>query len=483
MIKRTYVFSLLIFSILFPSSFLTAQKEARIFIAETAYDFGQIEAKDGIVKHSFLVKNEGASPLEFIKTVSSSDYILCKWREKVIEPGETSEIEITFDPSRHFGLFNEKIQIFSTGSEAPVILSVKGKVKASSEAVPTKGPEFSPSEWVHDFGQINEEDGFAMHVFRIKNTGDAPLIISHVQSSCGCAEPEWTSDPIQPGEIGDVVISYSPKNRPGPFRKNLTVYSNVKGRHNKLTITGVVIPEPADLAVAFLDTVGTVEMEKKKFIFHTVRPKEITAQEIWIRNFSDVNRTLSIENVPSYIKVEAPVELEPHKAERLKVTVDGTAVTTKGRLSDVFTWTTRDPSGGTVSYEMPVSANFIDDFSVLSPMEKKNGPSIGLSTTLLEYGKLKRSGFLGLFGSKSASKELIVTNEGSRSLDLHSVSCDDKRLKIIGLNRMSLRPGESMTLKLLIKEKEVKDRMTTELYIVCNDPHGPVRQVKIMVQP
>ncbi len=481
MIEKARIFSLLIFVCFFMSFSVSAQQEAKIVLAETGYDFGKIEAKNGVVKHSFFVKNEGAASLELIRVVASCECISSKWLKKAIEAGQTGEIEISYNPKGRSGFFNHNIEVFSNGSDKPIVLSVKGKVDPEPDA-PSTAPEFSPDAWSYDFGRINEEDGFAIHVFQIKNTGTAPLIISHVQSSCGCAQPEWTSDPIPPGEIGDVVITYSPKNRPGPFRKNVTVYTNAKGGRQRLTIKGEVIPKPTELSVAFHDTIGAIQLEKKEFVFYTVRPKEITTQEIWIRNFSDVNRTLSFENIPAHIKVEAPEQLEPHKAERLKVTVDGGSVTMKGRQCSKLTWQTRNASGEVVSYDIPVSVNFIDDFSTLSPSQKNNGPAIKLSTTLLEYGKLKKNSFLGLFGSKYASKQVTLTNDGKALLELHSISCDDERVNVTGFKKRMLRPGESITLKLSIRKKDVSNPMVTALFVVCNDPRGPVRQVKITAE-
>lgn len=100
------------------------------------------------------------------------------------------------------------------------------------------GPVFTVSETVHDFGLINETDMEALHIFKVKNTGDAPLVITHVQSSCGCAEPQWTAEPIQPGQYGEVAIIYSTTNRPGPFKKNITVYTNEKKKTSTVNNPG-----------------------------------------------------------------------------------------------------------------------------------------------------------------------------------------------------------------------------------------------------
>ena len=60
-----------------------------------------------------------------------------------------------------------------------------------------------------DFGTIKEANGNVSHVFKIKNTGDAPLVLTRVIASCGCTTPEWTKEPIAPGKTGDIKITYT----------------------------------------------------------------------------------------------------------------------------------------------------------------------------------------------------------------------------------------------------------------------------------
>ena len=56
------------------------------------------------------------------------------------------------------------------------------------------------AESLHDFGQINEADGFVNYEFHFTNKGTTPLVIKDVQASCGCTTPSYTKEPIQPGK-------------------------------------------------------------------------------------------------------------------------------------------------------------------------------------------------------------------------------------------------------------------------------------------
>jgi hypothetical protein len=91
----------------------------------------------------------------------------------------------------------------------------------------------------HDFGTVTEGTQ-ATHEFKLKNTGDQPVVISNVQASCGCTTPAWTKEPILPGKTGMVKAVYNSEGRPGSFNKSITVTSNASTPTLILFIKGMV---------------------------------------------------------------------------------------------------------------------------------------------------------------------------------------------------------------------------------------------------
>ena len=90
-----------------------------------------------------------------------------------------------------------------------------------------------------DYGTI-EKGADGLRIFEFTNTGDAPLIVSKVTSSCGCTVPKWSQDPILPGKTGEIQVKYD-TNRVNPIRKTITVISNVDTPTVALKIKGEVI--------------------------------------------------------------------------------------------------------------------------------------------------------------------------------------------------------------------------------------------------
>ena len=76
-------------------------------------------------------------------------------------------------------------------------------------------------------------------LFVFKNTGNQPLIIKNIQSSCGCTIPKKPEKPIMPGEKGEIKVSYD-TNRVGGFSKSITIFSNATEATKVIRIKGIV---------------------------------------------------------------------------------------------------------------------------------------------------------------------------------------------------------------------------------------------------
>ena len=90
-----------------------------------------------------------------------------------------------------------------------------------------------------DYGTI-EKGANGVRVFEFTNTGDAPLIITKVKSTCGCTIPKKPDAPIMPGESGEIEVKYD-TNRLKVFVKTILVTSNAERPNVALKIRGDVI--------------------------------------------------------------------------------------------------------------------------------------------------------------------------------------------------------------------------------------------------
>jgi hypothetical protein len=105
-----------------------------------------------------------------------------------------------------------------------------------------KGPKIEFKSDTVDYGTTTKEADNGLRTFEFTNTGDAPLIITDVKSTCGCTVPTKPKDPIAPGKTGKIDVKYNMN--PGPIRKTVTVQSNavnVPGGTVALKLKGEVV--------------------------------------------------------------------------------------------------------------------------------------------------------------------------------------------------------------------------------------------------
>ena len=96
----------------------------------------------------------------------------------------------------------------------------------SSFGFAQNGPkiEFKAKENTIDYGVVSKKKDNGIRSFEFANTGDTPLIITNVLSTCGCTVATKPTEPIMPGKTGKIGIKYNMT--PGPIRKTITVESN-----------------------------------------------------------------------------------------------------------------------------------------------------------------------------------------------------------------------------------------------------------------
>ena len=123
---------------------------------------------------------------------------------------------------------------------ATFAVTAQGKPVPSATTTETASEAtISLDKEVHDYGTI-ENGANGTCVFKITNTGTAPLIISRAKGSCGCTVPDWPREAIAPGETAEMKVTYDTK-RTGAINKSVTITSNAGNTPTKVVrIKGTV---------------------------------------------------------------------------------------------------------------------------------------------------------------------------------------------------------------------------------------------------
>lgn len=134
----------------------------------------------------------------------------------------------------------------------------------------------------HDFGTI-EEGTQATHTFTFRNEGNAAVRLTAVEASCGCTTPEWTREPVAPGETGTVTAVYDSEGRPGPFRRSIHIETDGKPAETTLYIRGDVAYPDIEDGVAQ----GQVVLDREQIDFGSVSPNRRVTAVVLLQNVGE----------------------------------------------------------------------------------------------------------------------------------------------------------------------------------------------------
>ncbi|MBL4706498.1 MAG: DUF1573 domain-containing protein [Flavobacteriales bacterium] len=100
--------------------------------------------------------------------------------------------------------------------------------------------EFQFNESTHKFPKT-EEGVLLEHDYTFTNTGTEPLIISEIKVSCSCTKFTYPKEPILPGQMGTIHVTFDTKDKSEFQNRTLSIYSNTKKSPEKIRFKVLVI--------------------------------------------------------------------------------------------------------------------------------------------------------------------------------------------------------------------------------------------------
>jgi len=326
-------------------------------------------------------------------------------------------------------------------------------------------PKMQLSATEHDFGVFREESGSQKFDFVVTNTGNSPLVIQRIVASCGCTTPEWTKEPIPAGGKGKITAIYDPANRPGPFNKTLSVYTNSKPEVVILNIRGQVTPREKTIEELYMFKVGDLRFESNHMAFTNIRKTEMKIRVMPVINPSDQPVKIEFEGLPEHLQLKAsPMVLKPGQKGIIEGNYDATKNQNWGNVSDMVRIKLNGVAINNVFYY--ISANLVEDFSGLSKEEMDNAPVFKPASTTVDLGKIP--------GSVVKEVEFPFTNAGKRDLIIRHIrsTCGCTAIRPGDLEGKNIKPGESGSVKASFNSGTYKGKVTKTIYVYTNDPRN-----------
>mgnify|MGYP000561625737 CR=1 FL=1 len=123
---------------------------------------------------------------------------------------------------------------------------------ADRDANAGKFPVITFTEKEFDFGTIDQGTKVE-HVFKFKNTGDAPLVIVNAKSSCGCTVPTYPKEPVAPGAEAELLVKFNGSGK-NQVSKTVTITANTESGKETIKIKAFVNPKEGAAGATTLKT-------------------------------------------------------------------------------------------------------------------------------------------------------------------------------------------------------------------------------------
>lgn len=169
----------------------------------------------------------------------------------------------------------------------------------------TAGPKMSLPEPNFDLGEVFEDQSLS-HVFEVKNTGDAPLVIKDIDPDCACSIMEFDRN-IPPGGSGKINFTIKPYSVIHKFCKKADIFSNDPTNPKAaIKICGLAKPfieiQPGHL-IRFQGTLEEVKPIQVRLLSHLAAPLVITGFQTDIPDKIDVAVSPEITGKTFTVKV------------------------------------------------------------------------------------------------------------------------------------------------------------------------------------
>ena len=342
-------------------------------------------------------------------------------------------------------------------------------------------------EWLDticDVGVFDEGAPPLAGSVRFANVGDSPVIITHVQPTCGCTAAGYPSTATQPGDTAEIRLVYTPIGRPGPFSKDIFVYTDCEGQKKTvIAVTGRMRGTPESIDRYYPARAGGQRLSRVTLpageqtrgrmrnvttVVYNTRPDTVvlTAADTIGTSLAAGNNYLSVHLVNPIV--------EPAGACSIAIFVDTRFAPQWGFNEDTVTLYARPLNTALPAdtIRLVVTAIVNEDFSTLNAEQMADAPVAALSTKHIDIGDIAT-------GTRPAPVVFRVKNSG-RTDDLIVRRVYTPGGGKADCSRRLLHPGEEALITVTPPAPQADEpTFVYHVDLITNDPLHPVQQVKI----
>ena len=302
----------------------------------------------------------------------------------------------------------------------------------------TEAPKISFDEQIHDFGVVSRED-LPHHRFTFNNMGQADLVISEVDSSCGCTAALLSAETIPPGGRGEIDVSFNPQGRRGKQKQTVSVYSNAENEPiAQLTVKGTVM--------------AAVDVSPDRVLFGSVNNQQATTKRLRVLDSGEGTLKIThIETSSPFLTTEVgPVHLGKVINYDVKVTLQSGV--RMGKFQETLTIHTNN--------ELQPRLRVSIEGNVLGP--------ITVQPEHLFFGFVNRQ--------EIAQQDILLAKTNGADLEVLEVG---HQSQFVSTEIVPIESGRKVRIQVTVSEETPSGPFRDQLEIYTNNTEQPVIQVPL----
>lgn len=104
-----------------------------------------------------------------------------------------------------------------------------------------KGADIEFQSSVVDLGVVAQEGGKQMVRLSFTNTGDVPLVVTEVRTSCSCMSVSYERKRVEPSERGVITVTLDPSKAPkGQYYRVMQIFSTATSGVKRITVKAAI---------------------------------------------------------------------------------------------------------------------------------------------------------------------------------------------------------------------------------------------------
>lgn len=328
--------------------------------------------------------------------------------------------------------------------------------------------------WLEDtynFGMIKEEDGNVTCTMRFVNNSSRKISVLSARASCGCTQPKYPKESINPGDTAAIEVTYLPAGRPGRFEKtvNVTFSPNTK---STLTVKGIVIGTSKTIEKRFPCDAGVMKLRSSTVMLGEVRKGRTKTEFLDAYNISADTIYPQWEGLPDYMGIAPGSDfIAPADYASYAFYINSIKCPKYGLVKETVTLY---PNGKQASdpVEVEVMATVVDDFSKLSDAQRLKAPVIATSPEKINFGVITPM--------TNLTATFSIKNNGENEMIIRRIYSTDPAIGV-QYKKDRVKSGKSVEVTVTVNSFALPEEILNScISIVTNCPDDPIHELRVV---